>query len=429
VIALPSPGTTDGAGQIAIVQGVDSNVFQTGGQGEPLLRHPSAFTSLEGSLGVSTLGRVSGDSSSLRVFGRFVAYEPLGPHGSEWESKTGRAGLSHQTSTRLDRRTSLLTTLDGSIGSLQAARGADGTASEIDPVSSRRSTWNASGTVTFVTETSPLTTVRVLTGIDTSVTLSETFADGSTRAGLDYVIARSRASLVHRLDPRTFLEGALLVERMHTAYVLPATDPAVESAGIDGGDATASLGVSRLLGRQVTATGAAGVTFALPQFGERAAVLPLATAGLLYAETDWSLSTLTSFQYGLAQPRVGPGAAATGTLLLVGKPLPGHARDALDVVAEASAQRTTISVGPNDGSGVATFGGSITMRWGVGSGLGLLLGYDLRSSRFLGPADEVAQPWYVRHLGFVGLSYAFAGAGTVSALPTLARPSLSPFTP
>lgn len=423
---MVTPGTSDGAGQIAIVQGVDSNVFQTGGQGEPILRHPSAFTSLEASLGLASLGRVSGDSSDLRIFGRFVVYEPLGAHKNEWESKAGRGGLSHQTSTRIDRRTTLLTTLGGSIGSLQAARGADGTPAEIDPVSTRRSTWSASGTLTLVTETSQLTTVRVLTGLDVSGTLSETLGDGSTRRGLDFVVARSRASLVHRLDPRTFLEGALLVERMHTAYVLAAGDPNAKTAGIDGGDATASFGLSRLVGRQTTATGAAGVTFAIPQFGERATVVPLATAGLLYTETDWSVSTIASFQYGLAQPRVGPGAAATGTILFVGKPL---AREALDLVAEASAQRTGISVGPNDGSSVTTFGGSITMRWGAFSGLGLLLGYDLRGSRFVGPADEVAQPWYVRHLGFIGLSYAFSGAGTVSALPTLARPSVSPFTP
>jgi hypothetical protein len=421
-----SPGISDGAGQIAIVQGVDSNVFQTGGQGEPLLRHPSAFTSLEASLGLATVGRVPGDSADLRMFGRFVLYEPLGAHASEWESKTGRAGIAHHASTRIDRRTTLLTTLGGSIGSVQASRGSDGTETVIDPAATRRSTWTGSGTATFVAESSQLTTIRVLAGLDVSGTLSETFADGSTRHGLDFVVARSRASLVHRLDPRTFLEGALLVERTHTAYVLVAGAPSTIASGIDGGDATASFGVSRLLGRRTTATGAAGVTFAIPQFGERASIVPLGTVGLLYSETDWSVSTIASFQYGLAQPRIGPGAAATGTVLLVGKPFP---RDAIDVVAEASAQRTGISVGPNDGSNVTTFGGSITMRWGVGSGLGWLLGYDLRSSRFVGPAGEVAQPWYVRHLGFVGLSYAFAGAGTVSVLPTLARPSVSPFTP
>ncbi|MGZ6065366.1 MAG: hypothetical protein ACXWVM_23385 [Polyangiales bacterium] len=431
---LPSPGTSDLAGQIAIVQGVDSNVFQTQGAAGETIRHPSAFTSLEASLGVFGSGRMSGDASDLRVFGRFVVYEPL-KSGDDFNSRTARGGFSYQTSSRLDRRTMLVTTLLGSVGSLQAARGTDGTLTQIDSGSSTRSTWSASGSATFVIETSALTTVRALTGVDVSGTITETVpgSENAIHRGLDFVVARSRLSVTHKLDPRTFVESALLVERMHTAYVLPGADPAAASLGpIDGGAATATIGLSRLLGRETTANGALGVTFAIPQFGDHGSVLPVASAGLIHAETAWSASALASFAYALAQPRVGPGPSTTLTLLLIGKPLSGRARDTLDVVAEASGQRTGIAIGPNDGSSVTTAGGSITMRWGVGGGLGLLLGYDVRATHFVPPSpssDDGSQPWYVRHLGFVGLSYAWVGSGAVSPMPTLARPTASPFTP
>lgn len=424
-LLLPA-GNTDVAGQVAIVQGVDSNVFQSQDANGAITRYPAAFTSLEGSLAVSHAGRVSGDTSDLRLFGRFLNYEPLGP---TFESRAARGGLSYQGASRLDRRTALVVTLLGSVGSLNADRGSDLATNVIDPVSTRRNVWLGAGALSFIAELSPVTTFRALAGLDASGTINETVpATGeSLHRGLDYLVGRSRLSLVHRIDVRTSVEGALLVERMHTAYVLAGANPAAPSAGpLDGAAATATFGVSRALGRQTLGNAALGVAFAIPQFGEKASALPVASAGLIRAEDRWSLSALASLQYALAQPRVGPGPSASFSLVLIGKPI--ASRDLFDVIAEASGQRTGISTSVNDGSTTTSGGGSITLRWGITRAIGFLVGYDFRVAHFEGSASLGSSPWYVRHLGFVGLSFGWLGSGALSTLPTLARPAVMPFT-
>lgn len=419
------PGTTDLAGQIAISQGVDSNVFQTTkANGEPL-RHPAAFTALEGSAAFGRWGRES--TSDVRLFARALQYEPLGPY---FESRAARGGLSYRGTTRIDRRTTIVTTLLGSVGSLQAARGTDAAFVAIDPVSTRRNTWNLSGSETFSVETSRATVVSVLSGLDFMGTISETVPSGATRSrGLDLVILRGRIAALTRIDARTFLESALLVERLHSGYTLAAGDPAGPSLGpIDGAAATATASVARLITRSTTAFGTAGVTFALPQLGERGAILPVGSVGVVRIEDAWTFSALASMQYGLAQPRIGPGPTATMALLFIGKPLAGPSRNLLDVVAEVSGQRTIAWIGVNDGSSVTTFGGSLTARLALARTLGMLIGYDGRATRFAA-ADDSAPVMYVRHLGFIGLSYAWSGLAGLSSLPTLARPMASPFSP
>lgn len=418
-----SPGTTDVATQVAVVQGVDSNVFQTG---EPPKRHPALFTSLEASLGYRQFGRAAGDSSDLRVFGRAVNYEPIGP---DFESRTGRLGVSWLGSSRIDPRTTLSTILLGTVGSLQSARGSDAALGAVDPVSTRRSIWAASGSSTLAFESTRATTVRVLGGVDVGGTIREFLPDGSTRRGLDFIIVRSRLAATHRLDRFTTLEPALLVERLHSQYVLGGGQPlGAESGSIDGGAATATFGVTRAFSTETSGFAAAGLTLAYPRFHQLPTVLPVGSLGLAHIRETWSLTTMATLQYGLAQPRLGPGSSATATAILVGRPFGGSLRDSVDVIAELSAQRTGVSIGPNDGASATVGGGSLTARLLLGSGFGLLLGYDLRASRVVGAGTTLDSPWYVRHMGFVGLSYAW-GSGTLSAIPTLARPAVAPFAP
>jgi hypothetical protein len=419
-ISGSAPAQTDVAGQIAIVQGVDSNVFQTGGSGgAPLTRHPAAFTSLEASLVVVSFGEVPGDGGDVRVFGRALQYEPL---GESFESRAARAGLALNRSARLDRRTTLLSSLAFSAGSLQAARGTDAGLDAIDPISTRRSTWDVSGSETFVMETSPLTTVRTLVGGQVGGTISETLPGGDARHGVDFLLARTRVSASHRLSRLTAFETALLVERARSVYVLPLvgrSESALDSAAI-----TATVGLTHLLSRTTTGSLGVGAAYALPQIGETGSAVPVASAGLVHVEDAWSASALASFGYAVARARIGSGPSATGTLLFIGKPL--RTRTPFDVVAEASGERTGIVRGANDGTSVSTVGGSMTLRWGFAGSFGLLAGYDFRASRASGLA--VGTPWYVRHLGFVGLSVAFSG-GALPLVPTLARPAVTPFTP
>lgn len=418
-----SPGTTDVAAQVAVVQGVDSNVFQTG---DPPTRHPALFTSLEASLGYRRFGRAVGDSGDLRVFGRAVNYEPIGP---DFESRTGRLGFSWLGASRIDPRTTLLTTLLGTVGSLQSARGSDAALGAVDPVSTRRSIWTTSGSSTLVFESTRATTLRVLGGVDVGGTIREFLPDGSTRRGLDFIIVRSRLAATHRWDRFTTLEPALLVERLHSEYVLGGGRPlGAESGSIDGGSATATFGVTRAFSAETSGFAAAGLTLAYPRFHQLPIVFPVGWLGVAHVKETWSFTTLGTVQYGLAQPRLGPGVSATVSAILVGRPFGGSLRDSVDVIAELSAQRTGISIGPNDGASATVGGGSLTARLLLGSGFGLLLGYDLRASRVLGPGTTLDSPWYVRHMGFVGLSYAW-GSGTLSAIPTLARPVVAPFTP
>lgn len=419
-----TPGTSDLAAQVAIVQGADSNVYQTG---DPPTRHPALFTSLEGTLGYRYFGRVPGDVSDLRVFGRAVNYEPIGP---DFESRTGRVGLSWLGSSRLDPRTTVQTNVLGTIGSLQAARGTDAALGTIDPVSTRRSIWATTAASTFIVETSRPTTIRLLGGASLGGTLQETLPDSSTRRGLDYVAVRSRLSSTYRWDRYTMFESALLVERLRTEYVLPGGSPtAAESGPIDGGFAMATFGVYRSLSTATSALAVGGVTVAVPRFfRESATVLPVGSLGLVHVKETWTASALATFQYGLAQPRLGPGPSATATFLLLGRPFGGSLRDSVDLLGELTAQQTGISVGPNDGSSATTAGGSITLRAILGAGFGVLLGYDFRASRFVAAGVAPDSPWYTRHMGFVGLSYAW-GSGTLSAIPTLARPVVAPFAP
>ncbi len=419
------PGTTDLAGQVAIAQGVDSNVFQTTGADGSRLRHPAAFTSLESSAVFAIRGRE--DSSDVRLFARALQYEPLGP---DFESRAARGGLSYRGSTRLDRRTTFITTLLGSVGSLQAARGTDAAASVIDPVSTRRSTWNVSGSETFSIETSRRTTVRILSGLDLVGTILETAPAGAARGrGLDLLVLRGRISALTRVDTRTFVESALLAERLHSGYTLARGDPASPSLGsIDGAAATATVSVARLVSRSTTALGTLGLTFAIPQFRQRSAIFPVASLGLVRIEDAWTFSALASIFYGLSQPRVGPGPTATVAAVFLGKPLSGPSRNLLDLIAEVGGQRTLAWVGANDGSSVTTGGGSLTARLALGRSVGLLVGYDGRATRF-SPAGDAASVTYVRHLGFIGLSYAWSGLSGLSPLPTLVRPMPSPFSP
>jgi len=422
-----SPEITDVAAQAAVVQGVDSNVFQTAGT--PPTRHPALYTSLEASLGLIGRGRIDGEGEDLRMFGRFMNYEPLGP---SFESRALRGGLSYRTVSRLDRRTTVLTSWLGSIGSLQAARGTDGDAVGIDPVSTRRTVWNGAGAVTFAFQLSARNTLQVLTGIDLMGTIAETVpgTDEVRRRGIDYLTNRSRFSLQHRLDPRTTLEGALMLERFHVAYVLGAGSPSGTSfESIDGGAATATLGLSRALTLRTSANLGAGVAYVIPRFGDEASVLPVGAAGLIHAREAFSASMLAGFQYGLAQPRVGPGASATLTLLVVGRPLGGRARNAFEIVGEAGGQQTGITVGPNDGASVTSGGGAVMLRWGIGGGFGVLVGYDFRATHLVPAPPAEAPPWYVRHLGYIGLSYAWGSTSAVSAMPTLARPMPAAFIP
>lgn len=419
--------TTDAAAQVAIVQGWDSNVWQTADN--PPKRHPALFTSLEGSVGLVGRGRKVGEGEDLRLFGRFVNYEPYG--SSSFESRTGRGGLAYRTSTKLDRLTTFTTTWLGSVGSLFASRGTDGDQAIVDPISSRRTVWNASVGLGFAIEASRADTFEVGMSADGSGTLSETTATGETfRRGLDFVTGRSRFSLTHRFDPRTSWLNTLTFERFHSAYVLPGGNPNAAGAGsIDGAVAVATTGVARALDRRTALTVSAGVSAAVPDFDQGPTVLPIGNATLVHTREQFSWSWLVGFQYGLLQPRIGPGASANTLFQVVGRPIEGRARDTFQIVGELSGQYTGIDIGPNDGSRVVTGGASVMLRFALARSIGLLVGYDLRASRLTTPGAAVDAPWNVRHLAFVGLSFAWTSVGDLPAMTTLARPAAAAFTP
>jgi hypothetical protein len=417
-MALPlSPGTTDVAGQVAILQGADSNVFQTRDESGATIRHPSLFTSLEGSFGRVYFGAKPGESSSVRAFGRLIYYEPL---ASDFDRRAARGGLGYRSAVRLDRRTMLVSSLVGSVGSLQAERGTDGTPATIDPVSTRRSAWNAIGTMSFDFEVSRRTTVSVMSGLALAGTIAENVpGQGTVHRGLDALALSGGTAMRHQLDRRNFLLGTVLIQRTHTGYTLRGGDPRSTSLeSIDGADALATVGLGRLLSPRTTVTGVLGGAVAVPRFGDPVRVLPLATAELAHAEPSWTTTARVSLHYDIAQPRLGPGTSTTVALGLIGRPDWGP-RNGVEILAFAYGTRTNVIAGPNENASVFSGSGSLAVRLALSGSLGLFVQYDIRSSRVFGGGDAQRE-WYVRHLGFVGLAYAWGGSGAMILTPTAA---------
>ncbi|MBI2392737.1 MAG: hypothetical protein HYV09_24340 [Deltaproteobacteria bacterium] len=415
----PPPSTTDVAAQVAVVSGVDSNVFVTQRSDGSAARHPAAFVGLEGSYGLRRAGRLAEEIKDVRVFGRLQQYAPLGP---SFEGREGRVGLAWLGATRLGWRTMVTTTSISTLGSVQAARGTDGAKVSFDPLSTRRTAWITSNAAVLAHQVSRAWLFARRVGVEIGGTVRDEVPGraGSVHRGFDYIVGSTRTSLARRVSARTTVEGALRLDRMHTAYVLDRSATPRNVGPLDSVSATFTLGAVHARTRALTALGEAGVSLAVPRIGDPALVLPAVSAGLVHATTSWSASALAGFQYAFTDPRVGPGPASTVTLSLVGRPLGGAAHEDLYLIAEAAGQSTKVVAGTNDGARVDAGTASVEARYNLGQGFGLLCGYDFRFGRFTGPS---APPPFVRHVVFLGLSLAWSGEGRIAPMATLVRPT------
>jgi hypothetical protein len=445
MLALPAPFDADVVARAAVVQGYDSNTYQTQeSPGAPLVtRHPAPFTGVDASAELRFPGRDL-DLTTVRVGGRADHYEPIGGSAAPGDAPSGDGAVQGLLTSHLalDARTALALREAASLTSFNAVRATDGTVFAFDPTLLQSTYWTEDVEAAIVHELAPtwrLTTAlgAVASGTVASQTAaSRTAAASQTEAaltgaavdhhGFDYVLPYAQADLAHDLTPRSRGDLSVLYQYAYQAFVLDLTrDPATNIGPDKTSFVTALAGYTYDVGPGLTTALHAGVVVASAPprtVDQRVVVSPSGAGGIAYHADAFDLVGAASFTWGTVTPRLGAGPTANASVVAVGVPSQVGAWQNFALVGTAQLSYSLLSTGADASSKLGIYAGGLEVRYALDRWLGVTAGYHVRYATFDAPppGDTTPSPFF-QQVVYVGLS------GYLSTDPT--QPPLVRYAP
>ncbi len=405
--------------QATAIQGWDSGAYQQQKVDGSVDRRGAPFTGIDGAAFLEVTGRLPSERNAVRLLGRIAQYTPF---DASFSRRDALVGLSWINVTRIGVRTRLTTSSYNTIGTVQALRGTDGAPVTIDPFSVRRTAWSSNDSLTFGHDIDRTWVYTHAVGLGLTGTLKEEVPGvvGSPYRGVDGIVAWTSLGLALQASVRTTYTARLRFERGHVFYLLDRFSPTPRNVGpLDAASATATIGVGHRLSRELLGRLEAGATVANARIGDAPlTVYPAVLSTLTHTTRAWSTYGITGLAFSMGDPRIGPGVVANAGLTTAGAPFPERV-GGLVLIASADVSRTSVVAGPSSGSTTTSVGGSFAARYAFTRWLGGSLGYDARHSSFDGPAPLAP---FVRHLVYLGVSFAWVSEGRAAPLPTLAIP-------
>ncbi len=422
----------DYTSRAALVQGYNTNVYQSVDASDPALAHrnPSLFTGVDGMVQVRVNGR-DADKHDFRLGGRAQHYyaknqEDDGSVYGAWFSKFA-----------VSPRTNMILGAAATVTSLNSSHISDGTLFLIDPTTLRRTYWITTTDATVIRELAPTWTLYQRFGIITSGTLEQApvvigTASVSVPPGLNYVVPESETTLAKKFTPRATGELRLLLKDTYSAFTvdiskadLPLLPPEHFLTGT-----IQAAHVYEITPRVVNRVYAGGtVASPPPQDADKKLVIaPSFGDSLFYTRETWYAAMTAGYQYGTLSPRIGAGPSATVQAVLVGIPYPvGHWRN-LGLLSALAGGRSIISAGSGPSTTYDTATASAQVRYALNTWLGITAGYDFRYALLDRPAAVGAVPSLplIRHIMFLGVSGYWSTDPTEPPLNTFQAPVTPP---
>ncbi len=415
---------TDYTARAAIVEGYNTNVYQSIDADGVGHRHASLFTGIEGMVQAHITGR-DPDRHDFRFGGRAQHYM------AKDQQDDGSIFASWSSQFATSNRTRLIFGSSGTITSLNSSHISDGTLYLVDPTVLRRTYWLTTTDASVAHDLSPSWTVFQRLGFVTSGTLeSAPLTAGSTAipapAGIDYMQFESETTAAKVFTPRTTGDVRWLVRDTYSAFRLDLANPAnrLGAANFLSGTATAAVTYT-FTPRLVNRIGAGASIASAPPLDhdQHLVISPTFVDQLNYSRETWYTTITAQYAYGTLNPRLGTGPGVTAGAVIVGIPYPvGHWRN-LGVLGAGSASYATISTGVGPSATLNSYGASAQLRYATSTWLGITAGYTAHYSSLTG-SSALAQATLplTRHVFFVGLSGYWSTDPSVPPLATFQPP-------
>lgn len=424
---LPVFATTDGAVNVAIVQGINDNLTQTRDANGDLDRHPATFTGIDGG-GRLVLTSRGIDSQVLSVRARTQAY--VGLDGPTSRGPTGTLAAGYLAGFSTGPRSSLSLSLTANLTSITSARAGDGNfLLTLDPTATGTSVASYSGSTSYSYTLAPRWTFTETLGARVTTTLSAPplqAANGVVldRTGLDGVLPSATSSLSHELGKRDVLLLLASYRYTYSPYSLDiATTPPTLGGPQGMHQVVPTVGVAHAISETVTATTTAGLSVSTrPTFDERTgpALFPVGSQGLSVLGRRWTVGALASVRYGSVTARLSAGPSYTFIGTIAGTPIEGRAYRSLYLVGHVLANHSSVPAAGGGSTGIDALAVGAELRYGLTRWLGLYTGYDVRVT-----SSQANEPLFVRQILFAGVSGYFTTDGNIPPIETVQ----SPYTP
>jgi hypothetical protein len=422
-------GGHDWRAQFAVVEGYNTNVFQTqnvlNGPGIP---HPSAFTGADA--GIEWLTWTSPhDQQTFRFQVRGQHYEPL---NGDQISDDGSLIGSFSGQFMLSQRTYVIGSVMGTVTSSNSAQVSDGPLFLVDPTSLQRTYTLESARVGIVHELSPRWRVRAGADVELSTTLHDLpiridATHEIDHHGLDYVSPGVDLGVFHDFGEADVGTALVRYEPTYIAFLInpSATPPAYNGyTTVEVGEAT--VGWIHGFSERLRSWATAGLTIAsAPPLGTdtRPIESPVFGEELSYSSKEWLTVLGLSYSYGSPNPRLGFGPGVGATFTMQGRPYPHGDWRKLSVLGTLSAGRSVFLETDTTLSRLTYLGDSFEIRYGVNKWLGILGGYSGRWVVFEGASSY---PSLLRHVVFLGLSGYFSSDQSLPTIDTFSSPITPP---
>jgi hypothetical protein len=437
MLALPA-FDTDVVARAAVIEGYNSNVYQ--GQDNPnlplVMRHPSPFTGIEGSLEYRILGRGT-DRTTLLLGGRFNHYTPL---ESENLSDDGAADALLTTRLTLGPRTIFDLTETASVASFNGAQTTDGTLFAFDPTRLQSTFWVEALSLSVQHELSATWRWSQVAGVTASGTIDSTPMQVPSAGpdsppapyliehrGLDFVLPYVETTLNHDFTERAEGDLSLLYQYAYQRYVLDFTQHPVRQIGPQKANFVTGLaGYTYKFSPELSMVVRAGgvLTSPPPHDPDRRLLLaPSAAGSLYYARDFFSVVVNASYTWGTVNPRLGMGPTANASLLAIGVPYPVGDWQNLSLIGTIQLSYSSLVTGIDESSKLGIYAGGLEVRYGLGRWLGLTGGYSVRYATF---DSDSWEPPFMQHIVFVGVSGFWSTDRTQLPLTNFAPPVTPP---
>ncbi len=427
----PVPLDTDVVTRVAVVQGYNTNTYQS--QDDPdialIRRHPSPFTGIDADLELRLLGRDT-DRTTVNVDARANHYEPL---TAQYQSDDGAINASLSSHVTLGPRTTLTLADGGAVTSFNAAHVTDGTIFAFDPTQLRSTYWLNDLGVSVAHQLLPNWRLTQSLGMTISGTLQSAptqLAGGPLieHRGVDYVMPYVETDLNRDFTPRSSGDLMVLYQYAVELFVLDYTQSPPRNIGPDKQAFLTSLAgwTYHETPELSTVVRGGGVLASAPPRDpdQRAVLSPSGMAELYYVRPFFDLVAAAGYTWGTVNPRLGAGPTANGSLLAIG--IPRHVGDwanfALVGRAQVSYSSLITGVGQSTGLGLCALGAEV--RYGASHWLGAVAGFDFRYATFDTPGQF--NPPFLQYVFFVGLSGYFANERSLLPLTTFTAPVQPP---
>lgn len=425
---FPAPfvlATTDGAANVAVVEGVNDNLSQTQDAQGHVDRHPAAFTGIDG---LATLRSTSRDADvqSLQLRARTQLYAGL--DSAVTPAPNATLTLTYAGAFTTSPRGALSVSASAAATSIASARTGDGNfLLTLDPTASATSIATYSAFVTYSYALAPRWSVSQLVGSTVTSTISAPplqAANGVVleRGGIDGVLPSATTTLSHDLGKRDIGALSATYRYVYAPYALSIGTSPPRIAGPQAiHQVTPGASLAHSFSETVTATTTLGLSITTPQAidpDQNVVFFPVGSEQLTVTGSRWTVRSLASVTYSTVSARLGAGPTFAFTGSVAGAPIQGRVYRSLHLVGSVQATHTSV---PTIGGGTTSLeavGAGVETRYGLTKWLGLYGGYDLRGTSSFLPGDSAV----IRQIFFLGLSGYFTTDGNLPPIETAPTP-------